>query len=104
MIKPENPYEPKSMIWALMEEDWSDLTVPQIAEVFGVCPATIYGKLRQIHRETGYWVPYTPTEKGRKIGSPVAEETKKKQSEAAKLREERKRRVKLLGNNKRGKS
>ena len=31
----KNPYEPRSIKWALMAEDWHDLTVSQIAEVFG---------------------------------------------------------------------
>lgn len=58
MGKPRNPYPPRSMIWALMAEDWSDLTAEQIAEVFNVSRSYVYAQIRQIRRETGYCVPY----------------------------------------------
>lgn len=57
--KPPNPYRKGSRIWALMEEDWSDLTVTQIAEVMGCAYNTIAAQLRRIRLETGYVVPVT---------------------------------------------
>lgn len=59
----ENPFKPRSMRWALIEEDWSDLTVRQIAEVFGTKEPVIYAAMRVIHRKTGYWVPHVRAEK-----------------------------------------
>lgn len=53
-----NPYRPKSMIWALMEEDWSDLTAEQIAEVFGTRKENIRRTIYLIKKQTGYEVPY----------------------------------------------
>jgi hypothetical protein len=58
MQKPENPFRPRSNIWALMEEDWSDLTASQIAEVLDTTTEHIYSTMRRITRETGYRVPY----------------------------------------------
>lgn len=58
MNKPECPYKPKTMLWALYMEDWSDLTVKQISEVFDVSEAVIYKALRTIARKTRYRVPH----------------------------------------------
>lgn len=59
----ENPFKPRSMRWALIEEDWSDLTVHQIAEVFATKETVIYSAMRVIHKKTGYWVPHMRAEK-----------------------------------------
>lgn len=66
--KPKNPYPPRSIPWALMEEDWSDLTVNQIAEVFGeeVEPRAIYRYIASIEHRTGYVVPFKRCPSGRK--------------------------------------
>lgn len=50
-------YRPRSMKWALVHEDWSDLTIEQIAEVFGVSKETIYNCISKI-RKDGYNVEY----------------------------------------------
>lgn len=65
-----NPYEYRSIKWALMEEDWSDLTVAQIAEVFGddVEPRDIRRYIAAIEARTGYIVPYKRSKAGRKRG------------------------------------
>ena len=34
-MKPANPFRPGSLIWSVMEGDWSDLTPKQIGEVLG---------------------------------------------------------------------
>ena len=65
-MKPENPFRKGSMCWALMEEDWSDLTVKQVAEVFGVGTGTVEAALTRIRRKTGYEVPLVRTRKGKK--------------------------------------
>ena len=49
--KGPNPFRPRTMVWALYEEDWSDLTVHQIAEVFASSDESI-------KRKTGYMVPH----------------------------------------------
>lgn len=54
----ENPFKPRSMRWALIEEDWSDLTVHQIAEVFSTSPETVYAAIRKVKQVTGYRVPH----------------------------------------------
>ena len=54
----KNPYRPRSMLWALMEEDYSDLTIEQIAEVFDTGAPTVYSSITRIKRETSYEVPY----------------------------------------------
>lgn len=66
--KPKNPYPPRSIKWALMEEDWSDLTVSQIAEVFGeeAEPRTIRRYIASIEHRTGYVVPFKRCPAGRK--------------------------------------
>lgn len=66
--KPKNPYPARIIKWALMEEDWSDLTVSQIAEVFGeeVEPRAIYRYIASIEHRTGYVVPVKRHPAGRK--------------------------------------
>lgn len=66
MQKPENPYRPRCLKWALFEEDWSDLTVVQIAEVFDVKKGVIQSTIFRIKQETGYSVPYKHVKPGRK--------------------------------------
>lgn len=58
MEQAHNPYKPRSMLWALMEEDFSDLTIKQIAEVFDTGAQTVYTALSRIKHDTGYTVPY----------------------------------------------
>lgn len=64
----KNPYEPRSIKWALMAEDWHDLTVSKIAEVFGpdVEPSKIRRYIAAIQRKTGYAVPFLRERPGRK--------------------------------------
>ena len=62
--KGPNPFRPRTMVWALYEEDWSDLTVHQIAEVFGTKEVVVYAAMRVIHKKTGYWVPHVKCQKG----------------------------------------
>ena len=38
MDKPKNPYRKGSIIWSIMEGDWEDLTVKQIAEALDIPP------------------------------------------------------------------
>lgn len=56
--KRPNPFKPRTMVWALYEEDWSDLTVHQIAEVFASSDESVYAAMRLIKRKTGYMVPH----------------------------------------------
>lgn len=61
----KNPYRPKTMKWALIEEDWSDLSMKQIAEVFGSTYASVQRTIVNIKKETGYEVPYRKRKAGR---------------------------------------
>lgn len=54
----DNPYRPRSMLWALIEEDFSDLTVQQIAEVFDTSDKVVYQAMAHIKKETGTRVKY----------------------------------------------
>lgn len=65
MVKPENPYEKGTLSWNLMEDDWSDLTVRQIAEVLDVMPGSVYGALKRIQQRTGYAVPHKDGNQGK---------------------------------------
>lgn len=65
MVKPENPYEKGSLSWNLMEGDWSDLTVRQIAEVLDVTPGGVYSALKRIRYRTGYAVPHQNGNQGK---------------------------------------
>ena len=65
MVKPENPYEKGTLSWNLMEDDWSDLTVRQIAEVLDIQPSSIYCALKRIQKRTGYAVPHKDGTQGR---------------------------------------
>lgn len=69
MDKPKNPYRKGSLIWSVMEGDWEDLTVTQIAEVLATMPSTISANIATIKRETGYIVP---RKRGR-VGRPFDE-------------------------------
>lgn len=57
-MKPVNPFKKWSIVWQVMEGDWEDLTINQIAEVLDVHPGTIYGSVRQIRLRTGYCVKH----------------------------------------------
>lgn len=58
MDKPKNPYREGSIIWSVMEGDWEDLTVKQIAEVLDVLPSAVSESIRRIRVKTGYVVPH----------------------------------------------
>lgn len=58
-------YRPRSTKWALVHEDWSDLTIEQIAEVFDVSKETIRSYISKI-RKDGYNVEYKRCKLGRK--------------------------------------
>ncbi len=60
----ENPFKKRSISWALMEEDFSDLTLEEIAEIFGTNHYSIAETIRHIYRKTGYKVPYVNTRNG----------------------------------------
>ena len=58
MSKVNNPFKPNTVAWNLLEDDWSDLTAHQIAEVLDVQPDTVNKALRTIKKEIGYEVPH----------------------------------------------
>ena len=56
-MKPENPFRAGTLIWAVMEGDWEDLTVNQIAEVLDTTPQQISVYIAIIKRKIGYAIP-----------------------------------------------
>lgn len=64
MVKPANPYKRGTLSWNLMEGDWADLTVRQIAEVLDVMPHSINEAMLRIKRKTGYEVPHKQANRG----------------------------------------
>lgn len=62
MDKPKNPYRKGTTIWSVMEGDWEDLTLKQIAEVLDVLPSTVSESMRRIRVKTGYVVPHARRE------------------------------------------
>ena len=63
MSKVNNPFKPNTVAWKLLEDDWSDLTVRQIAEVLDVMSQTVYNAIRRVKKETGYEVPHKAGER-----------------------------------------
>ena len=57
-MKPKNPYRKHTLLWSLMECDWSDLTMDQIAEVLYTTPHQVSSYCARIKKKTGYIVPY----------------------------------------------
>lgn len=51
-------YKERSMMWALCNEDFSDLTREQIAEVFDTGIGYVSCAISRIKKETGYIVKY----------------------------------------------
>ena len=66
MDKPKNPFREGSLVWAVMEGDWEDLTVTQIAEVLDTIPNNISVCITRIRKKTGYLVPHLKGKGGRK--------------------------------------
>lgn len=57
MEKPKNPYNKGTLIWSVMEGDWSDLTIRQIAEVLDSNESSVRRIINKIKNRTGYDVP-----------------------------------------------
>ena len=53
-----------SVAWSLIHDDWSDLTVDQIAEVLCVKSSTVHYAIVSLRKE-GIDVPYTKKKRGR---------------------------------------
>lgn len=53
-----------SVPWSLIHDDWSDLTVDQIAEILCVQPSTVHYAIVSLRKE-GIDVPYTKKKRGR---------------------------------------
>lgn len=56
-MQKSNPYRKGTVIWAVLEGDWEDLTTQQIAEVLGAKRHTVQVSMARIKRELGYKVP-----------------------------------------------
>ena len=57
-MKPANPFRPGTLIWSVMEGDWSDMTPKQIGEVLGTSGRSVTVQIIKIRRITGYSVPH----------------------------------------------
>lgn len=49
---PNNPFKPRTLVAALYEEDFSDLTAEQIAEVFDTTKGSVQDAIYKIKRLT----------------------------------------------------
>lgn len=50
----------RSMVWALYYEDYSDLTIDEIAEIFDTSDSAVYSAIHKIKEKTGKSVKYIP--------------------------------------------
>lgn len=66
MEKPENPFRKNTLVWSVMEGDWEDRTIAQIAEVLDTDVEYIRDLIKKIKKKTGYAVPYVKLAPGRK--------------------------------------
>lgn len=64
--KPKNPFRKDTLAWQLMEGDWEDLTVPQIAEVLAADVETVRTTIHRVKKEASYTVPYKKRPKGQR--------------------------------------
>lgn len=53
MDRPQNPYHRGTLIWSVMEGDWTDLTAGQIAEVMGTTKKSIDVCMTRIKKKPG---------------------------------------------------
>ena len=51
--------------WCLTHDDWSDLTIPEIAEILGFDPKTISSSISKL-KNSGIEVKYKKMKRGRK--------------------------------------
>ncbi len=67
MYRPINSYTKTRapISYALIESDWEDLTVREIAEVLDCSAQSVYNAIKDIYRKTGYRVPYKKKKTGR---------------------------------------
>lgn len=59
-------FRPRSAIWALANEDWSDLTIPQIAEVLDIEETTVSNYIHKLKKEHDIIVAHVKIPPGRK--------------------------------------
>ena len=45
-------------MWSIVNDDWSDLKVSEIAEVLDANEQTVYSAISNIKKKTGYCVPH----------------------------------------------
>lgn len=63
------PFKKGTIAWALVNEDFSDLTLAQIAEVFGTNEKYIAAVMKGVYQKTGIRVKYTErSKKGEILG------------------------------------
>lgn len=58
MNKPENPYERGSRIYKIMEGDFTNCTIGEIAEIVGCTNEYVRSSITKIRQRTGYVVPH----------------------------------------------
>lgn len=58
MDKPDNPYDPESVIGKLYDGDWRRCTVSQIAQSLHCCDQLVRQYIRKIKKEHGYCVQH----------------------------------------------
>lgn len=85
MDKPKNPYNKGTLIWSVMEGDWSDLTIGQIAEVLDSSTSSIRTVINKIKDRTGYEVPRTRGTPGQKRGADAEKSARKNETKSVAL-------------------
>lgn len=63
-----------SLAYSLLQDDWSDLTVDQIAEVFDVKVPSVYNAIYEIRISTGKAISYRRKKNGRRLNSSAQQE------------------------------
>lgn len=57
-VDPKNPFTPGTMRAALYEEDFSDLTIEQIAEVFNSTINAVHSAMTEVRTKTGKQIEF----------------------------------------------
>ncbi len=67
MYRPINSYTKTRapICYALLESNWEDLTVREIAEVLDYPVQSVRNAIKDIYKKTGYRVPYKKIKDGR---------------------------------------
>lgn len=66
MEKPDNPYTPGTILYRLLDEDWSRRSILQIVDELKSTEISVRNSIYLIKRKTGYKVPFLHVPKTKK--------------------------------------